>query len=556
MSSVFGIGTQGFRRRQRNYEQTLNLEIFPMFSTAVNRLGDWNPQLMREVRGRLQRRNGFMVVATSLMIQSLILLTFSSQNCTNRVNNRCVEFVWEFDWLTIFRILNWMLPLSLFSIGVYLLVSDWMQEHRRGTLNFIRLTPQSSQSILWGKMLGVPILVYLGLSLAVPLHWISGIAAGVPLTWIISFYALTLVICGLFYCIGLLNASLTQTSYQGLAVSLVGAWLGSFFLGFLDWYLNWQNMTYRNLGNWYWFIWNLGDEPWQLTLWTLITIGTSVYWFWQATNRMFRNPHGTLLSKPQSYGLVGGVQILLLGLFWSLPRQLLASKDALFWCLFGISLFSLFVLLAVSFAISPQRQSLLDWARYGQFQRDHATVNNMRVSWQDWLWGEKSPSSIAIALNLAITAMVWFPWFLLFPAGIDDKVKAIAGLLLCANLIGCYALLIQLMLIIRRKKPWIWAGITLSLAIFVPLLILFVIQVDSTSGVQLPGLWLVSVFGAPWMILEQTSVFTILFSLLGQWVIMTGLIMQLTRQLKRIGESASKPLFANQNALPHSSKVH
>jgi len=526
-----------------------------MFSTAVNRLGDWNPQLMRELRGRLQRRNGFLVVATSLMIQTLILLTFSSDNCTKRVNNYCVESVWEVDWLTIFRTLNWILPLSLFSISVYLLVSDWMQEHRRGTLNFIRLTPQSSQRILWGKMLGVPILVYLGLSLAVPLHWGAGIAAGVPFAWIISFYALTTVTCGLFYAVGLLNASLTQASYQGLAASLVGAWLGSSFLGILDWYLNWQTLTYRDLGDWYWFSLNLGGEPWQLTLWTLITIGTSTYWVWQATNRMFRSPHGTLLSKPQSYWLVGGVQIWLLGFLWSLPQEL-ASQEAIFGCLFGISLFSLVVLLAVSFAISPQRQSLLDWARYGQFQRQNSTVKTGKLSWWDWLWAEKSPSSVAIALNLGITAMVWLPWFLLFPTGMDDKLKAIAGLLLCANLIGCYALLIQLMLLIRRKKPWIWAGSTLSMVIFIPLFILSVIQVDFNSGVQLSGLWLVSVFGAPWIILEQTSVFTILFSALSQWVILTGLILQLTRQLKRVGESASKPLLANPNALPHSSNVH
>ncbi|MEQ9000449.1 MAG: hypothetical protein RID53_28580 [Coleofasciculus sp. B1-GNL1-01] len=527
-----------------------------MFSTLINRLGDWNPQLMRELRGRLQLRNGCLVVATSLMIQALILLSFSSQNCTSYVNNRCVEFVWEFDWLMIFRTLNWILPLSLFSIGVYLLVSDWMQEQRRGTLNFIRLTPQSSQRVLWGKILGVPILVYLALSLAIPLHLGAGIAAGVPLGWIISFYALISVTCGLFYSVGLLNASLTQASYQGLAASLVGAWLGSSFLGVLDWHFDWQNLIYRDLGNWSWFLWNLGETPLQLKLWMLITISVSAYWVWQATNRMFRNPNGTLLSKQQSYGLVGSVQVWLLGLFWSLPRQFLTSQDALFGCLFGISLFSLVVLLAVSFAISPQRQSLLDWSRYGQFQRQNSTVKNVQMSWREWLWGEKSPSSVAIAVNLAITAIVWFPWLLRFPVGVDDKVKAIAGLLLCANLIGFYALLIQLMLIIRRKKPWIWAGSTLSMTIFVPLFILSVIQVDSTSGVQLPGLWLVSVFGAPWIILEQTSVFTVLFSLLGQWVIMAGLIVQLTRQLKRIGESASKPLFANPNALPNSAKAH
>lgn len=525
-----------------------------MFSTPINRLGDWNPQLMRELRGRLQRRNGLIVVATSLIIQVLILLTFSIQNCTKYDNNRCVEFIWEFDWLMIFRTLNWILPLSLFSIGVYLLISDWMKEQRRGTLNFIRLTPQSSQSILWGKMLGVPILVYLGLSLAVPLHWISGIAAGVPFAWMISFYALMMVTCGLFYNVGLLNSCLTQASYQGLAASLVGVWLGSTFTGLLDWSFDWQNLVYKDLGDWSWFIWNLGHEPLPLTLWTLITISVSAYWVWQATNRMFRNSNGTLLSKQQSYWLVGSVQIWLLGLLWSLPHQFVAHQEQLFGYLFGISLFSLFFLLGVIFAISPQRQALLDWARYGQSQRQHATVNNVPVSWQDWLWGEKSPSSVAIAVTLVITALVWFPWLLWFPVGVNDKAKAIAGLLLCANLIGFYALLVQLMLLIRRKKAGIWAGSTLSLAIFVPLLILSIVQTGSVSGLQLPGLWLVSVFGAPWMIWEQTSVFTVLLSLLGQWMIMAGLILQLTHQLKQVGESASKPLLAHHKNLLNSSK--
>ncbi|RQH23304.1 hypothetical protein D5R40_27115 [Okeania hirsuta] len=54
--------------------------------------------------------------------------------------------------------------------GVYMLVADLAKEKRLGTLNFIRLSPQSIQKILLGKLLGVPILIYLALVLGS--YWI------------------------------------------------------------------------------------------------------------------------------------------------------------------------------------------------------------------------------------------------------------------------------------------------------------------------------------------------------------------------------------------------
>uniref|UniRef100_A0ACD5H1H9 Uncharacterized protein n=1 Tax=Desertifilum tharense IPPAS B-1220 TaxID=1781255 RepID=A0ACD5H1H9_9CYAN len=47
--------------------------------------------------------------------------------------------------------------IALSGIGAYWLIDDLGKEERRGTLNFIRLSPQSAQSIFLGKLLGVPL---------------------------------------------------------------------------------------------------------------------------------------------------------------------------------------------------------------------------------------------------------------------------------------------------------------------------------------------------------------------------------------------------------------
>ncbi|MEO0536502.1 MAG: hypothetical protein AAF215_21820 [Cyanobacteria bacterium P01_A01_bin.123] len=50
-----------------------------MFATLMDRLGDHNPQLLRELKGRLRWRNILIAVGLSLLAQLLMLLTFMSQ---------------------------------------------------------------------------------------------------------------------------------------------------------------------------------------------------------------------------------------------------------------------------------------------------------------------------------------------------------------------------------------------------------------------------------------------------------------------------------------------
>ncbi len=377
-----------------------------MLLKSLDRIGDWNPQLLREIKGHMKPRNAITVITVSLFVQTIICLAFSRKDCANYDANGCIEWDWKFDWLSIFRSLDWIFPLALFAISVYLLVANMVEEERRGTLNFIRLSPQSSENILLGKILGVPLLVYLGILLALPLHLGAGIAAGIPLSWTIAFYALMIAVCGFLYCAVLLNASLTQTPYQAVASSFLGAWLGSSFIGLLEFQLDWEVLGYREWGNFFWFVFPIGNKLILLNLWLLITISVATYWLWQSANRLFRNPNKTLLSKQQSYWLVGSFQVWLLGLFWWLLQDNVTGKDSFFACLFGLSIVTLILFLGVIYAISPQRQDLLDWARYGEVKSHNSKVKRFNASWVDWFGGKRSPAVVAMAFNLAITGAI------------------------------------------------------------------------------------------------------------------------------------------------------
>ncbi|NJK76806.1 MAG: ABC transporter permease [Microcoleus sp. SU_5_6] len=71
-----------------------------------------------------------------------------------------------------------MLPYVVFSLGSYFIVSDLAEEQKRGTLNFIRLSPRPAWQILLGKLLGIPVLLYLSIAFAIPLHCFAGLRGG------------------------------------------------------------------------------------------------------------------------------------------------------------------------------------------------------------------------------------------------------------------------------------------------------------------------------------------------------------------------------------------
>ncbi|MBD1930495.1 MULTISPECIES: hypothetical protein [Cyanophyceae] len=496
----------------------------------IERLGDWNPQLLRELKGNLKNRNLLITVGISVLTQFLLLTYLYEQAHYS-------------FWESLFPTLNWILPLILLLAGVYMLITDLGKEERRGTLNFIRLSPQSSQSILIGKMLGVPIIVYLGVALAVPLHLWTAISAGVPFIFILSFYLLIGAGCCFFYTAALLYGFLGGfQAWAGTFLSFVFAWPLLQILNFAMGLVRSKDFdsTSINIYSLQWFHLPLGSVV--LTEgFIMLNFGLWTYWIWQALNRRFSNANATLISKKQSYWITGCFEVILIG-FCLQNNHFNPARTSNYGFLSLLTLvfeiINLLWFVGLIAALSPHRQSLQTWARY---RRER--VSKRRGFWksdlvQDLIWGEKSPAVVAVAINLGIKTAVWGAWILSWPAN-SEKMQAILGLILSLNWILIYAVIVQSLLFMKTDKRSLWASMTVTALIAFPPVFFGLLSMPFYKN---PGVWLLTAF--PLMAVKEASVITVFMVILGQWSAMTLLSLQLRRQMRLGGVSASKALFA------------
>lgn len=561
----------------------------------IDPIGDWNPQILREIKGRVKPRNLLIAGAISLVGQFLLFIAFQSQlPVENRyggtVTNRyctgaksyyqpdCLKdsfdnFIinWPQWWLDLFL---WMSVIGIFGLlvaGTYMLIGDLAQEERRGTLNFIRLSPQSSQNILVGKIIGVPILLYAIAALGIPLHLWAGISGHIPPLLIFGFYAVLAASCIFFYSGGLLFA-LFSSGFSGFQ-----PWLGSGLVFMFLWFTcvkpvmntpgDWLSLfspyvllpyltDASNVGDRYWFSYleinrlqwfnlKLGISIVSLLSFTLANYALWTYWIWQSLQRRFPNPTKTILSKAQSYLVIACFEAIGLGFAMQIPRWG-GSSSYNMTSLNLLLVFNLCLFLALITTLSPQRQSLVDWARYRRQK-----VTNRNKFWnsslvKDLVWAEKSPALVAIAINLVIASSILIPWVLLW-ADSDKKMAGIASVVISATLTLIYAVVAQLMLLTRTRKQMQWAAGAVSALIVLPPVICGVLLLSPDKH---PALWLFSPF--PWLAIENASAMTVFLSLLAQLGAITLCSFQLNRQLKTAGESASKALFEGRNSFPTS----
>ncbi|NEP31231.1 MAG: ABC transporter permease subunit, partial [Moorea sp. SIO3B2] len=187
-------------------------------NNLVNQLGELNPQVFRELKGSFKQRNVLITVAISLVGQLLMLIDLGLELPSYSLG---AEINWPLWWQDVFVWLSLIGIFSLLVVGTYMLISDLSKEESRGTLNFLRLTPQSSRSILGGKLLGVPALLYLAVGFALPLHFCAAIAGQIHLIELLGFYIVLGSSCLFCYSMALLFG-LVSRSLGGFQ-----AWLGS-----------------------------------------------------------------------------------------------------------------------------------------------------------------------------------------------------------------------------------------------------------------------------------------------------------------------------------------
>ncbi len=561
-----------------------------------DQLGEWNPQLFRELKGRLKPRNISIAVVISLLGQLLLLIGFSSQlpvvplmsegdtsisnrYCTGdrpysdfdslcvRVAGDSFDINWHLWCQDVFVWLSLVGMFALLGIGTYMLVNDLSKEDRCGTLNFLRLTPQSSLSILMGKLLGVPGLLYLAGFLALPLHLAVGLSGQVSLNLILGFYAIVGASCLFFYSVALLFGLV------GKGLGNVRAWLaGSAVLIFLslitrliynraaianqspsDWmtlfapstvlpYLVEPNSLAASassqaysLTNLQWFYLPVGASVWSAIGLMLLNYGFWTYWVLQGLVRCFHHPSAALLSKQQSYWLTACFESVMLGFALSpqvrdgnpYPKDLFDNFGMLLAC-------NLLLFLGLIAIVSPRRQAMLDWVGY----RHQKHSSNKRGILSDLLWGEKSPALVAVALNLAIASAILLPWILLWTDS-EYKTPALWGLLLSVSLILVCATIAQLMLFMKTPKRVFGATLSVGLAIVSPPIIFGLLSINPSEN---PNLWLFSALA--WLAVKYTTGTAVFLAMLGQSLVLGLLLLQLRRQLQEASKSSTKALLS------------
>lgn len=518
-------------------------------------LFNWNPQLFREIKGRFKIRNVAVAIFASFLCQFLFMINFLSKlpekygadivmyNLKNydyciQAGKYCTGINWSDWWADIFITFSWILFTLTLLGGVYILVANFVKEERLGTLNFIRQSPQSSQNILLGKLLGVPILIYLVATLFLPLHLWANLSSGLSLYLFVAFYAILILGCCFFY-----NASLIFVFLGGNQ-----PWLAAILVGMFSWPImaGFHNEHYRNFNLINGYKYDIDEfyslYPEEIVILIIVFI-LLIYWIWQAVNRCYRNPNATIISKKQSYWFMACFQVaILLFCIHIIEKNSTYVFNELLSILLPINLF--IFLLLITF-LSSQRQTLQDWARHRHLQVNNdetVIVKGLSISLkQDLIWGEKSPPLVAIGINLVITAIIWISGILLFNNNQINGIilPAILTLILSLNLILIYAVIIQLVLLMKVKNPKIWAIGILGSLIALPPIALLLLSITPENS---PNIWLFSTF--PWFSVHNYLAITpMLITIVAHWSVFTLLTLQLTRKIKKLGVSDSQKLY-------------
>ncbi|MEE3716457.1 hypothetical protein V2H45_06845 [Tumidithrix elongata RA019] len=528
--------------------------------TWLDRVGNWNPQLLREFRGRLKPRTLAVAIIASVLVQFLLVLFFSQQLPSDICNSSryCWIRDWQTWWLYQFRIITWGIPYVLFLSGVFSLIADLTQEERKGTLNFIRLSPRSSASILIGKILGVPILPYISILLIVPLHLITAAGGGVSWGFMLSYYLILITTSACLFSGALLVAFLSN-SRLNIGEQSINAILYTFLTFtiftpiFFAWNLNtiWSQFGFVLTGseikaaNFQWFYLPIARYLPVAHLFIFFNLLFVTLGIWQLLKRRFHNPSATILSKQQSYVLSAYVELFVMGFFvqgntYRFDNSNLSNIATLI----ALHIFHLAFFFGLISTLSPNRQSLLDWARYSALTR--MTVRNDRDSTQnssqqsntwgyllrDLVWAEKSPAPVAIAVNILITHTILLIWiYTSWQTTTKEYTQAFFILASQTCIIMIYAVLIQLILLGKMRRPEIWAAGTTIALFSLPPIILSILSIRPANA---PALW--QFLGFPWIALPYASQLDVTLGFLGQIFVILFLSWQLSSKLQRAAQ--------------------
>lgn len=546
----------------------------------IDQLGNWNPQLFRELKGRFTPRNMAIAVGVSAAIQFLTYLCYLSllpdANGINLYSRYCVHPASHCFWKDGAVDLNWQLwnfdvfiGLSILGMGILLIIgshlinADLAKEEKRGTLGFVRLSPQPVQRIILGKLLGVPSLIYLGIAAALPFHLIVGLKAGISLPWIGMMDLLAIAACVTFFSVAALWSFVGQEFFgefqtwlysgvvslylfwmtivtfdEGFSSHSAWAWLRLIYPGNVFYYLvennslGWEKINYFWPYTWFAIPW-FGVQMWHSSLiglgfiflhYAFISLGA-----WLGLKRRFYDPQTPMISKPMGYGIAIFVTVLMTGFAY---RNLDFDNNgyAVRINFEILQIFYCFLFIGLAILMTPTRQRIQDWQRFR-----HQGLFSPRL-WSDLLWGDRSPALGAIALSLIITT--GFMGFVVMTSPVlQEKMLVLGGLILQMGTLLILASLVQLVFLKRQKRN-IWLVGTLASLSVIPFLVFAMFRGQSTAAIAF-GLF--SFF--PLTTIEETVSGLILWIIAAQWLAIAACTFVLQKQIRRLGDSELKTLL-------------
>ena len=531
---------------------------------ALDAIGNFNPQLLRELKGQLKPRNLSLAIGLSIVAQGMLYFVFKGylpaidrpfapshhSYCIEDPNTYECTFdangLVQIDWVSWWSHLSYTLGAGLIVVlvlgGVYQLIANYAKERQTGTLDFLRLTPQTGDRIFLGKMLGVPAMVYLAVLAAIPFHAVASLSAQISPLNIGLFYVSAIEIAVLFFCGAMLIACLgINQAWLGVLVSASALYpiCGLLFVLFAipeEFFGEFANSI--ELFKWWGVPLAQSRFVWMSFCWLWTGIATD--WVWQSLGRQFRNSKATLLAKTQTYWITGQITVFWLGFVASYPDAVRRDGDAI---LYAIAFAYLFVTVALVLVLMPGRQSLQDWARYHHVSaaQDTTAPGTRRSLWSDLLVGEKSPPIVAIALQLGVACLVCLGWVLSMGSswnvGMGGKAVGIViamfvSLLMLSNLL-------QHVLHWKFKQRHLMFVVSLFFLLALPPLVLSAAEI---STVHAANLWSLFVFAGGTFSMANVTIAGLLGTI--GWQLATAALLANTfkRSVQKLGESDVRQL--------------
>ncbi len=510
-----------------------------------DRIGSWNPQLLREIKGKFTSSSITVILIISGLIQSLGVLWLFSGNPSDR------------RFVLAFQLLNGLLPFIAIAGGIYAVVADLTREQKSGTFEFIRSSPQSGRSIFIGKIIGAPSLVYLAVLSCIPLHLAVAAANEASLCLMLAWYG-TVGAIGYF---GLTVTSLyiLMGGRQAILLALLFSQPLSGAIGAYSYYLNAsvtkQSWMALEPPRFLWFYLPISNNIWLFYSFNFITIVAACQWLWIAIDRKYIHPKTTVFKKAHSYSLTIASQIWLLG--FALPMLVANNADRNFFSLAVCYAIGTVGVICTIPTILPNFKSMQEWSKTWQEQQ----LDGRYFSWRQpeiirsLIWDERSPTLVAMAINVAIVAICWgalaLGSFVLAP-NLEYLAKFALGITVASIIVLFYTVAVHLLYLRAQLKnsgviPLIF--LMSSLPLVGGMFVLMGSQCGSMSQNLAYMLWLCSPLF--WVGISQLSIPAIGLTMLAQIGISIRAIgifhqkihaigviqMEITRRQKLIGEN-------------------